>query len=222
MTLWLPGHLMFAISKTMLYNSPGILTENKKRPTKSPKIGRAEFLLNDGGLKLKNTPDFKEHPIFLIALLLACSVFFASCSGDTSSNSSPTLPASNTPTSAITPIGAQATCLTIHSPSLLKLADGHYKLVDEIDNCSRKDTGPLKITTQIDTETTKQSTNLMGPATLPANGKAMYHTFTGQTSGTNKEIHFPSPSSPSAIVTVLVTINGAVQGEWDGQVTIPA
>ena len=49
-----------------------------------------------------------------------------------------------------------------------------------------------------------------------------YHTFTGQTGGTNKEIHFPSLSSPSAIATVLVTINGAVQGEWDGQVTIPA
>jgi hypothetical protein len=222
MTLWLPGPLMFAISKTMLYNSPGILTEHKKRPTKSPKIGRAEFLPNDGGLKLKNAPDFKEHPIFLIALLLACTVFFASCSGDTSSSSSPTPPASNTQTSAITPIGALATCLTVNSPSLVKLADGNYKLVDEIDNCSGKDAGPLKITTHIVTKTTKQSTNLMGPATIPAHGKAMYHTFTGQTSRTNKEIHFHFPSSPSAIVTVSVTINGAVQGEWDGQVTIPA
>jgi hypothetical protein len=166
---------------------------------------------------LKNAPSFKEHPIFLIALLLACTVFFASCSGDTSGNSS-----SNTHTSAIAPIGAQATCLTMNLPSLVKLADGHYKLVDEIDNCSGKDAGPLKITTQIDTKTTKQSTNLMGPATISANGKARYHTFTGQTGGTNKEIHFPSPSPPSAIVTVLATINGAVQGEWDGQVTIPA
>lgn len=212
---------MFAIVKPMLYNSPGILTENKKRPTTSPKIEHAEFLLNNGGLKLKNAPGFKEHPILLIALLLACTVFFASCSGDTSSNSSPTPPASNTQTSAITPIGAVAICLTVNSPSLVKLADGHYKLVDEIDNCSGKDAGPLQITTQIDTQTTKQSTNLMGPATIPAHGKAMYHTFTGQTGGTNKEIHFPSPSSSSALVMVLVTINGAVQGEWDGQVTIP-
>ncbi len=171
---------------------------------------------------MKNAPGFKEHAIFLIALLLACTVFFASCSGDTSSNLSPTPLASNTQTSAITPIGAPATCLTINSPSLVKLTDGNYELVDEIDNCSGKDAGPLKITTQIDTETTKQSTNLMGPATIPAHGKAMYHTFTGQTGGTNKEIHFPSPSSPSAVVTVLATINGAVQGEWDGQVTIPA
>jgi hypothetical protein len=103
---------------------------------------------------------------------------------------------------------------------LVKLADGNYELVDEIDNCGGKDSGPLKITTQINTQATKLSTNLMGPATIPANGKAMYHTFTGQTSGTNKEIHF-SPS-PSALVTVSVTINGAIQGEWDGQVTIPA
>jgi hypothetical protein len=164
----------------------------------------------------------EQHTLFLIALLLACTVFFASCSGDTSSNSSPTPSTSNTQTSAITPIGAQATCLTINPPSLVKLADGNYKLVDEIDNCRGKDAGPLKITTQIDTETTKQSTNLIGPATIPANGKAIYNTFTGQTGGTNKEIHFPSPSSPSAVVTVLVTINGAIQGEWDGQVTIPA
>jgi hypothetical protein len=170
---------------------------------------------------LKNAPGFKEHPIFLIALL-ACTLFFASCSGETSSNSSPTLPVSNTQTSAITPIGAQATCLTIHSPWLVKLADGNYKLMDEIDNCGGKDAGPLGITTQINAQTTKQSTNLMGPATIPANGKAMYHTFTGQAGGTNKEIHFPSPPSPSALVTVSVTINGAIQGEWDGQVKIPA
>jgi len=169
---------------------------------------------------LKNAPGFKQHPIFLIALLLACTVFFASCSGDTSSNSSP-IP-SNTQTSAITPIGALATCLTVHSPSLVKLADGNYELVDEIDNCGGKDAGPLKITTQINTQATKLSTNLMGPATIPANRKAMYHTFTGQTGGTNKEIHFPSLPSPSVFVMVSVTINGVTQGEWDGQVTIPA
>ncbi len=112
---------------------------------------------------MKNAPSFKEHPIFLIALLLAYTVFFASCSGDTSGNSSSTPHASNTHTSAITPIGAQATCLTINSPSLVKLADGHYKLVDEIGNCSGKDAGPLKITIQVDTETTKPGglTNLM-------------------------------------------------------------
>jgi len=213
---------MFAILKPVLYNSPGILTENKKRPTTSPKIEHAEFLLNNGGSKLRNAPGFKEHPIFLITLLLACTVFFASCSGDTSSNSSPTPPASNTQTSAITPIGALATCLTIHSPLLVKLADGNYELVDEIDNCSSKDAGPLKITTYINTETTKQSTNLIGPATILANRKVIYHTFTGQTGDTNKEIHFPSPPSPSALVTISVTIKGAIQGEWDGQVTIPA
>jgi hypothetical protein len=160
----------------------------------------------------------KEHPLFLIALLLACAMFFASCGGDSSSNSS----TSNTLTSAITPTGAPAACLTIHPPSLVKLADGNYKLVDEIDNCGGKDAGPLKITIQIDTGTTKQSPNLIGPATIPANGKAMYNTFTGQTSGTNKEIHFSSLSSPSAVVTILVTINGALEGEWDGQITIPA
>src|SRR6266852_8734179 len=208
--------------KRILYNSPDILAVNKQRPTTSPKIKYAEFLLNNGGLKLKDAPGFKVHPIFLITLLLACTVFFASCSGDTSSNSSPTPPASNTLTSAITPIGAQATCLTIHSPLLVKLADGNYELVDEIDNCSSKDAGPLKITTYINTETTKQSTNLIGPATILANRKVIYHTFTGQTGDTNKEIHFPSPPSPSALVTISVTINGAIQGEWDGQVTIPA
>ena len=181
-------------------------TESENEPT---------FYLTKGGLKLKNVPGFKEHPILLIALLLACTVFFASCGGNTSSNSSPT------PTSAITPIGAQATCLTVQSPSLVKLADGNYELVDEIANCGGKGAGPLQITTQIDTQTTKLSTNLMGPATILANRKAMYHTFTGQTAGTNKEIHFSSPSSSSAFVMVSVTINGAIQGEWDGQVTIP-
>jgi hypothetical protein len=171
---------------------------------------------------LKHAPGFKEHPILLIVLFLACAVFFASCRGDTSSNASSIVPALKIQTAAITPIGAQATCLTIHSPSLVKLADGQYELVDEIDNCAGKDAGPLKITTQIQTETTTQSPKLMGPATILANRKAMYHTFAGQTSDTSKEIHFPSPLAPTAVVTVTVTINGAVQGEWDGQVKIPA
>lgn len=195
-------------------------TKNKKRTTTSPSIEYANFLLNSGGLKLKYAPDFKKHLIFLI-VLLTCTVFFASCSEDSSSNSSPLSPASNTQTSAITPIGAPATCLTIHSPSLVKLANGHYMLVDEINNCSGKITGHLKITAQIDTETTKLSTNLVGSITIPADGKAIYHTFTGRMGETNREIDFHSPTSSPAIITVLVTIKGAVQGEWDGQVTIP-
>src|SRR5258708_31940297 len=120
---------MFAILKPVLYNSPGILTENKKRPTTSPKIEHAEFLLNNGGPKLGNVPGFKQHPIFLITLLLACTVFFASCSGDTSSNSSPTPPASNTQTSAITPIEPLPTFLPINSPFLFNLTNENYNLV---------------------------------------------------------------------------------------------
>jgi hypothetical protein len=178
-------------------------------------------LLNDGGLKLKNAPGFKEHPLFLIALLLACTIIFASCGDDITSNSLPP-PASNTQASAITPIGAQSTCLTVNAPSLLKLADGNYQVVDEIDNCGEKNAGPLKIVIQVNTRTTKQSMNLLGPATIAANGKALCRTFAGQVGGTNKEIHFSSPSPSSAIVTILVTINGTLQGEWDGQVTIPA
>src|SRR5450759_802463 len=92
--------------KPIVYNNPGILTK-KKRPTTSPKIAYAAFLLNDGEPKLKNAPGFKDYPIFLITLLLACTVFIVSCSGDTNSNSSSTSPA------PITPIGAQATCLTL-------------------------------------------------------------------------------------------------------------
>lgn len=171
---------------------------------------------------MKNAPVFKVHPVFLLALLVTCTVFLASCIGDTGSNSSSAPPASNAQTSAITPIGALATCLTVHSPSLVKLADGNYELMDEVDNCGGKEAGPLKIITQIDAQTTKQSADLLGPATLPAHGKALYHTFSGQTGGTNKELQFRSPSSPSAVVTILVTINGAEQGEWDGQITIPA
>jgi hypothetical protein len=104
----------------------------------------------------------------------------------------------------------------------MKLADGNYELVDEFDNCGGKDAGPLKITSQIDTKTTKLSTDLIGPATLPAHTKVLYHTFKGQASGTKKEVQFRSPSAPSAVVTILATINGATQGEWDGQVPIPA
>jgi hypothetical protein len=169
---------------------------------------------------LKDVPGFREHPIFLIALLLACTVFLASCFGDTSSNSSPTLPTSHAQT-PITPIGVPATCLTIHSPSLVKLADGNYELMDEFDNCGGKDAGPLKVTIQIDTKTTKLSIDLIGPATLPAHTKVLYHTFKGQASGTKKEIQFRSSSASSAVVTILATINGAIQGEWDGQVPIP-
>jgi len=169
---------------------------------------------------LKDAPGFRVYPILLIALLLACTVFLASCFGDGDSNSSSN---SNTQASAITPIGVPKTCLTVNSPSLVKLADRFYQLVDVIDNCGGKEAGPLQITVQIDAGTTKQSMNLIGPTTIPANGKAMYSTFRGQTGETNKEIHFHflTPSSPSAVVTVLVTIKGAVQGEWDGQVTIP-
>ncbi len=81
--------------------------------------------------------------------------------------------------------------------------------------------GPLKITTEIDTQTTKHNTILIGPPTIPAKGKAMYQTYTGQSGPTDKEIDFLSPGSSPADITILVNIKGAVQGEWDGQVTIP-
>lgn len=172
---------------------------------------------------MKDAPGFKVYPVLLIALLLACTVFLASCFGDDSSNPSLASPASSTQASAITPVGAPATCLTVNSPSLVKLADRFYQLVDVIDNCGGKDLGPLQITVQIDAGTTKQSTNLPGPATIPAHGKAMYSTSGGQTGETNNEIHFLlAPSSSSAVITILVTIKGTVQGEWDGQITIPA
>jgi hypothetical protein len=169
---------------------------------------------------LKYVCVYKIHFIFLI--MLACTMIFISCGEDTSSNSSSIPPASNTQASAITPIGAEATCLTINPPSLVKLADGHYKLIDKINNCGGQVAGPLKITIQIDTEPMKHSTNLIGPITIQAHGKAMYQTFTGRTGSTNKELDFLSPASSSAVITVLATIKGAVQGEWDGQVTIPA
>ena len=169
---------------------------------------------------MKNVSVFRDNHILLILMLLTCSVFFASCSEIGSSNSALTPTA--TPTTPITPVGAATTCLTVNSPSLSKLADGNYQLVDTIDNCGEKDAGPLKITTQIDAKTTQLETSLLGPATIPAHGKATYHSFMGQANGTNKEIHFPAPVPASATVTVSVTINGNVQGEWDGQLTIPA
>ena len=173
------------------------------------------------GLVQTSRPARKEHRLFLVVLLLACTIFFASYGDDIISNSSPT-PTTNTQAPAITPIGEQATCLTVNVPSLLKLADGNYQIVDEIDNCGDKNAGHLKMVTQVETQTTKQSMDLLGPATIAAHGKALCRTFAGQAGGTNKEIHFPSPSPSSVIVTVLVTINGTIQGEWDGQVTIPA
>ena len=109
-------------------------------------------------------------------------------------------------------------CLTLNTPSLVKLADGNYKLVDEIDNCGGKNAGPLQVKVQID----QQTLNLQGPTTIAAHGKAVYNTFAGQTSGTDKEIHFPSPPPVSTALTISATINGNVQGEWDGQVTAPS
>jgi hypothetical protein len=171
---------------------------------------------------LKNATGFKDHSYFLSALLLACILFFAGCGDDTASNASPLPLASKTPASAITPIGAQVTCLTVNAPFLEKLPGGHYQLEDEIENCGAKNAGPLKIVIQVETQTTKQSADLLGPATIAARGKGLYRTVAGQESGTHKGIHFPSPSPSTAIVTVLVTINSTVQGEWDGQITIPS
>jgi len=166
-------------------------------------------LNKNGELQLKNISGFKEYHMLLVLLLLSCAIFFAGCSGDTSSS------AASTQAPLITPIGAPAVCLTINSPSLLKLADGNYKLGDEIVNCGAKAAGTLRVTLHIDTQTI----NLLGPATIPAKGKAMYSTFSSQT---GKEIHFPSRSSSSALVTIFATINSSTQGEWDGEVTIPA
>lgn len=145
-------------------------------------------------------------------MLLSCTVFLAGCSLDGSGNpSSSTEVPQNKP---ITPIGAQPTCLTVNTPSLVKLADGNYKLVDEIDNCGDKDAGPFKVTAQIGAVTT----DLIGSDTIPAKGKGMYNTSTGQA---DKEIHFTSHASPVNI-TLSATMNGSLQGEWDGQVKIPA
>lgn len=168
---------------------------------------------------MKSASGFKLYSLYLIALLLASTVFLAGCFGDDSSNTTST---SNTQNTAITPIGMPTTCLKVDSPSLVKLHDGHYKLVDVINNCGGKDAGPLKITAEIDTQTTKHSTNLIGPPIIPANGKAMYQTYTGRSGSKDKEIDFLSPTSSPANIIILVTLNGTMQGEWDGQVTIPA
>ena len=163
-------------------------------------------------IHLKNKAGFSEYRLLFVLLLLSCAVFFASCGGDAGANSS-SVSGSSTQV-PLTPIGEPATCLTVKSPSLLKLADGNYKLGDEIDNCGGKSAASLKVTLQINAQTI----NLLGPATIPARGKATYSTFSSQT---GKEIHFPSRSS-SAVVTILATINSSMQGEWDGEVTIPA
>jgi hypothetical protein len=148
--------------------------------------------------------------MLFVLLLLSCAVFFASCGGDAGANSSSTSGAQV----PLTPIGKPSTCLTVKSPSLLKLADGNYKLGDEIDNCGGNPAGTLKVTLQINAQTI----DLLGPATIPAKGKATYSTFSSPAA---KELHFPSSSS-STVVTILATINSSVQGEWDGEVTIPA
>ena len=166
---------------------------------------------------MKSITGFKAYPVLLFTLLLACTVLLAGCIGDTGNGSSPS---SNAQVSAITPTGALPTCLTVHPPSLVQLADGNYELVDEIDNCGGNEASPLKVTAQIATQNTKQSVDLTGPAMLPAHGNSLYHTYRGQSSGTNKELQF-RPSSLSAAITILVTINGSEQGEWDGRVAIP-
>lgn len=157
---------------------------------------------------MKNAISSKAYSLSLISLLLSCTLFLASCSGGGTTSHS----------TAITPIGAPIACLTLNVPSLVKLADGNYRLVDEIDNCGSKDAGPLQITVQIN----QQTMNLLGPTTIPANGKATYNTPTGQTGEADKEIHFPSPSPSSTALTILATVNSKIQGEWDGNVTIPA
>jgi hypothetical protein len=159
---------------------------------------------------LKNKSGSKKYLALFVLLLLFCAVFCESCGGDAGANSSSTSSAQ----AAFTPIGQPATCLTVKSPSLLKLADGNYKLGDEIDNCGGKPAGSLKVTLQINTQTI----NLLGPTTIPAKGKATYSSLSSPTS---KEIHFPSHSS-STVVTILATSNSSMQGEWDGEVTIPA
>jgi hypothetical protein len=166
---------------------------------------------------LKDASGFKIYSIWLIALLLACSIFLTSCFGDDNSNST----ISSTQDSPITPIGVPATCLTVHSPTLLKLSDGHYQLIDEINNCAGKEAGPLKVAAQITAGTTMHSVSLFGTSVISPNGKALYRTYSGKPDSKDKEIDFLSPASSPADVIVLVTLNGTQQGEWDGQVTIP-
>lgn len=158
----------------------------------------------------------RHYSLFFFAMVLICTICFAGCGGDSSNSSS-----TSSQTAPITPTGSLPTCLTVHPPTMVKLADGNYQLEDEIDNCGGEDAGPLTISAQIDAGTVQQRTNLTGLATIPAHGKATYHSFTRQTNGTNKELHFPAPST-SASVTISVMLDGALQGEWDGQVTIPA
>ena len=168
---------------------------------------------------MKDVSGFKPYNIVLIALMIASAMLLASCFGDGNSNSSSN---SNTQASAITPIGVPPTCLTVRPPSLVKLADGHYKLIEEINNCGGKMAGPLDVNAQIATGTTMQNANLVGPAMIVANSGALYSSSGGQKNETSKELHFVAPVSSSALVTILVTMKGSVQGEWDGQVTIPA
>ena len=177
------------------------------------------FFFNNGGLKLKDVSGFKIYNIVLIALMIACAVLLASCFGDNNGTSSSN---SNTQALAITPIGAPPTCLTVHPPSLVKLTDGHYKLVEEINNCGGKMAGPLDVNAQIAVGTTMQNANLVGPAMIVANSKATYSSSGGQKNEATNELKFVDPVSSSALVTILVTMKGSVQGEWDGQVTIPA
>jgi hypothetical protein len=174
------------------------------------------FFFNKGGLKLKGVSVFKTYYIVLIVLMIACAMLLASCFGDSDSSSS-----SNSQASSITPIGVPPTCLTVHPPLLLKLADGQYKLVEEINNCGGKVAGPLDVTAQIAMGKTTQNANLAGPAMIVANNKAIYSSSGGQKNEMSKELHFIAPISSSALVTVLVTMKGSVQGEWDGQVTVP-
>ena len=176
------------------------------------------FFFNKGGLKLKGISGFKTYSIVFIMLMIACAMLLASCFGDSNSDSSSN---SNTQSSAITPIGVPPTCLTVHPPVLVKLTDGQYKLVEEINNCGGKMAGPLDVTAQIAMGTTTQNANLVGPAMIVANSKAIYSSSGGQKNETNKELHFIAPVSSSALVTVLVTMKGSVQGEWDGQVIVP-
>jgi hypothetical protein len=155
---------------------------------------------------LKNIPGFKAYHLFLVLLLSFLITLLAACGEDTGTSS--TAMTSPSHVVVITPIGAQPVCLTVDMPSLSKLADGNYSLKEEIDNCGGKDANPLKVTLQIGTQTL----NLLGPASLPAKGKAMYN---------SQKLHFTGHPSSSATVTILATINSSVQGEWDGQITIP-
>ncbi len=169
------------------------------------------FVFKKGELKLKGVSGFKTNSVMPILLMMACAMLLSSCFGDSSGSS-------GTQTSAFTPIGVPPTCLTVHPPSLVKITDGYYKLVEEINNCGGKIAGPLDVTAQIAIGTTMQNTNLLGPATIIANSQAVY---SSQNNEMSKELHFSAPASSSALVTVLVKMKGSVQGEWDGQVTIP-